>query len=96
MESDPVRREGGKGSDAAEYVIVGAHGVVPYEQVAPEGLVVEVAFKAAHRSFVVVAHDVSGICPNLCSSYAGVGLSANSNRPITSYGIVFLAHSRSV
>lgn len=41
-EGDPARREGGLGSDATEHVIVRAHIVVPHEQVASEGLVVEI------------------------------------------------------
>ena len=43
------------GSDVAEHVVVGSHGVVVHEQLPCEGFIIEVAFKAAHRLFEVVA-----------------------------------------
>lgn len=43
------------GSDVAEHVVVGSHGVVVHKQLTCEGFVIEVAFKAAHRPFEVVA-----------------------------------------
>lgn len=48
-------KEGGKRSDAAEYITVCAHRVVPHEQLASEGFVVEVIGEFAHRLFEVVA-----------------------------------------
>ena len=49
------RREGGTGSDATEHVIVCAHCVIPHEQLASEGFVVEVLGEIAHCPFEVVA-----------------------------------------
>lgn len=50
------------GSDAAEHVIVRPHVVVPHEQLASVGFVVEVVGEAAHHPFEVVAliDDVPG------------------------------------
>ena len=52
----------GQGSDAAEHVVVCAHVVVPHEQVASEGFVVEVVGEIAHDPVKVVAllDDVAG------------------------------------
>ena len=43
------------GSDVAEHVVVGSHGVVVHEQLPCEGIIIEVAFEAAHRPFEIVA-----------------------------------------
>ena len=50
------------GSDDAEHVVVCAHRVVVYEQLASEGFVVKVAGKVAHLAFEIVAFadDVPG------------------------------------
>lgn len=55
-------REESEGSDVAEHVVVCAHRVVVHEQLASEGLVVEVVGEIAHRPFKVVAFldDVAG------------------------------------
>ena len=55
-------KEGGKRSDTAEYVTVRAHRVVPHEQLASEGFIVEVIGELSHRLFEVVAlaDDVPG------------------------------------
>lgn len=42
------RREGAGSLDPAEHVVVRAHVVIPVEEVAGEGLVVEVAGEATH------------------------------------------------
>lgn len=56
------QERGIRGSDAAEHVIIRPHVVVPHEQLASVGFVVEVVREAAHHPFKVVAliDDVPG------------------------------------
>jgi len=66
IQKEPPRRatpkEEVKSSDATEHITVRAHRVVPHEQLASEGFVVEVIGEFAHRPFEVVAlaDDVPG------------------------------------
>ncbi len=82
-------KEGGKRSDAAEHVTVCAHRVVPHEQLASEGFVVEVVGELVHRFFEVVAlfDDVPGEV-FLAVPLAAVGLLCHVN--------VLLEHGRGI
>ena len=62
MRKSPLSLRWLEGSDVAEHVIVGAHGVVVHEQLPCEGFIIEVAGEVAHRPFEVVAlaDDVPG------------------------------------
>ena len=57
-----MREERGIGSDYAEHVVVCTHGIVIHEQVASEGVVIEVVGEIAHDPVKVVAllDDVAG------------------------------------